>query len=522
MNLNRISAVAAASVIAAASLSPSIVRAADPVAGSLISPAAVTGGGAATGDIAQAGSSLGPTAPAAGDNGSQTGVSANPSNNTTTPPLTQGVSLPNSGPPRVGLFTGVGAVLTNNGIDFHGIAFDHFYANPTAGSVTGQTNNLAVLAPAIDLDLQKIAGIPGGNIHFRLTLFGLRSNIPGIITDAGGFLVGDQTTPSPSTTQAAISVLTYEQRLLNNKLSIEAGRTSMYRYFLLPNSLDQFTYRSSTLGTDGDFPTAPFPVWGGVANYHFTPQWYVQLGAFEANFLRAVNNPDIFGAGFATGAQVLGEVAYRSEFDNATYPANFEAGVEWNTRNGFAAYNNIKGGAVVATPRTEATDYPGGGVLFFQGQKVLWRGANRPDGPPANIALYGAADASFDKPQPIDFDTLAGVNLTGFIPGRPFDAVGIQARYQRLSAIEANYETVTQNRFAGPGPSQSRNGFSFEVAANFQVTPWFQIRPNVQYIVNPDNLINPAQTRRPSDGVVAALTATVSLGRLLGTSNKQF
>ena len=47
-------------------------------------------------------------------------------------------------------------------------------------------------------------------------------------------------------------------------------------------------------------------------------------------------------------------------------------------------------------------------------------------------------------------DALTGVNFTGFIPGRPFDALGLQVHYQRLSAIEANFETTVETMFQWP------------------------------------------------------------------------
>ena len=459
------------------------------------------------------------TSASPGNTGSASGISTNPINNTTGDLSLQQPPLPISGPPRSGLFPAFGQTLLDDGIDVHGLAVDHFLANPSAGSITGQTYNLGFVAPAVDLDLGKVAGISGGNVHVQVTVFGLRSNIPNIITDVGGFLTGYQTTPAPSTTPVALTSLTYEQKLLDDKLSVEVGRTNLYHYFLLGNGLDIFTNASSTLSVDGDFNSYPFPVWGGRATYHFTPTWYVQGGSFEDNYFRAVYNPDNLGDDGAAGAQIIGELGYRSEFNNAAYPANFELGAEWNTRTGIY---NVKGAALLATPRNEATDYPGGGVLFFQGQKVLWRGRRSAYGPPANIALYGSIDASVDKPQPIDMDAIAGVNFTGLIPGRQFDALGLQVHYQRLSALEANYENLIQNIFAGPGSKQSRNGFVFEVVGSIAPVPWLRLSPTVQYFVHPDNLFDPAQSRRPSDGFEAGIFAAIPFGPLLGTSNKPF
>ncbi len=323
--------------------------------------------------LAQALPQAAPTSgPSPGNGGSASGISTNPSNNTTGVLASRALPLPISGPPLIGPFPSVGRTLLDIGIDVHGIAFDHFRANPTAGNITGQTYNLAALAPVIDFDLGKILGLTRGNIHTQITMFGLRSNIPNIITDVGGFLTGFQTTPDPSTASIVLSVLTYEQKLLDGKLSIEAGRTNAYQYFLLPNGLDFFNDFSSTFNLDGDFNSNPFPVWGGRATYHFTP-----------------NN---------SGAQILGEVAYRSEFDSADYPANFELGTEWNTRHG--TYN-IKGAVVLATPFNQATDYHGGGILFFEGRagSLAWRqaairssGQHRAVGVGGRVAGQAAAD----------------------------------------------------------------------------------------------------------------------------------
>lgn len=116
---------------------------------------------------------------------------------------------------------------------------------------------------------------------------------------------------------------------------------------------------------------------------------------------------------------------------------------------------------------------------------------------------------------------MIGVNFTGFIPGRPFDALGVQAKYQQLSKAEGDSESLRQRIVVGPGPRQRRNEFAFEIAANIQLTPAIAFRPNVQYFVNPDNYYPPsARPGRPKDGFEAGFFAVVSLGRLLGTSLK--
>ena len=430
------------------------------------------------------------------------------------------VTQPQSPPPVFGLFPNVGRTLIDQGIDFHGDVLDHFLGQTTAG-VQSETNNLGSASFAVDLDLGKLTKLDALNdstIHVIEAVFFGKSNFPHDLLEEGGSLDGYQGSPAPETSD--LRELTFEQKLLSRKLDIEVGRTNVYRYFFIPNGLDPFTSESTTLYEDADFVPLAHPTWGGIANYHFTPKWYTQIGAFEDNYRRSIDYSYNFGTDEASGAQILGEVAYRSEFSDARYPANFEGGFEWNTRNGVS---NDKGGAGNYNPVLEARDYTGGGVFYTQGGYTVWRGDNVPHVAPRNILLWGSFAASVDKPQPIDCDAFAGVNFTGFLPPRPRDILGLQAHYQRLSQIEANHETLLQDRIPinrGTG-SQSRNGFAFEAIDQVQFTRWAQISPFVEYFVDPDEYYDPLQ-RRAKDGFEAGVLTIISLGRLLGTSQKAF
>ncbi len=108
----------------------------------------------------------------------------------------------------------------------------------------------------------------------------------------------------------------------------------------------------------------------------------------------------------------------------------------------------------------------------------------------------------------------------GSAPGsRPTPAT---THYQRLSVIEADYESTVQSIFAGPGPRQNRNNVAFEIADRIVAAPWLSVTPLAEYFVDPDNLFDPAQRRRPSAGFEAGAFAAIPLGKLLGTSNTNF
>ena len=435
---------------------------------------------------------------------------------TSSNPASSGTTSNVNPPLPLSLFPGFGRTLQDDGITIHGFAFDHFLANPTTGFAPGNNYNLGVFAPTIDFDLGKLLGIPGGALHLEGAFFFLRSNIPAIGTEVGSAVEGFQTTPALLSVQNVLSELTYEQKLLDDKLSITVGRSQFYDYFAPSNSLDPFVYFSPVLGVNGDNTAPAFPGWMGLVAYHISPTLVVQSGAFEDNFTKATLNPNNFGVAGASGVNVASSLEYRTDFSNDAYPVNGELGLEWSTRHG---PSNTKGAPVPYIPGLDAaTNYHGGGVLFVQGQKVIWRGADTHFGQPKNIAVFGQTDVALDAPQPFQVDALVGANFTGLIPGRPFDALGFTARYTRLSEIEAKFETRVQDIFAGPGPSQKRGGFQFEGVANIQALPWLSLRPYVQAYINPDSYYNNRQPTRIRNGFITGFFFYLPLGRMLGTS----
>ena len=423
-------------------------------------------------------------------------------------------------PVNTGLFPSFGNTLLNNGIEFHGAILDHYLSNPDAGNTPKYVANLGIFRPSVDFDLFKIAGIYGASIHTSMSYFFSKNNEPNIIAQTGGAVTGYQSTPILEA--SALTRLTYEQKLLADRLDVEIGRANVHQYFFIPNSLDFFTYDSPVLYVDADFNSIPYGVYMGKATYHVTPFWYLQAGAFEDNYRDEVKQGWKFGASRASGAQIIGEVGYRSEFNTEAYPANLEAGFEWNTRTG---RSNTKGTGNNSTAATTAANYPGGGVIFLQAAKVVYRGhAPAVRGtPPQNIQLYVQADVAVSKPQPINLDLMGGVNFTGFVPYRPADILGVQARGVQLSSVEANFETrvhtlLNRGRFT----QQSRSELQLEAMYQLTFNPYLTVTAFGQYFANPDDYEVPFVNHVPHNGAEAGFILRIPLGPVLGTSNKPF
>ena len=447
-------------------------------------------------------------------------LSPNPSLNTPGQELRPVANVPSLPTVNTGLFPAVGNELLSDGIDIHGAILDHATTNPGVGNITGNTSNLAILRPTVDLDLGRILGLQGASLHGSVTYWFSKSDEPVSVAQLGGALDGYQVTPILEA--SVLTRLTYEQLLLKGKLDVEVGKANVHQYFFIPNSLDPFTYDSTLLYVDSDFNSIPYGQWMGKATYKLTPAWYLQGGAFTDDYLRAVKNGWNFGDESAVGAQIIGEAGYRTTFATEAYPANLEAGFVWDTRTG---YGNVKGTGNLASKLNTAADYPGGGVVVFQGAKVISRGPTRQGGlPPANLQLYSQLDVAVDKPQPFDLDASVGANVTGLLAIRPRDILGLQIRYVRLSQDEANFETrehtlLNRGRFAG---LQARDEIEFEASYQIQVTRYATISLYGQYYDNPDDYEVPFINHLPQNGFAAGTLLRIPLGPALGTSSKPF
>ncbi len=446
-------------------------------------------------------------------------ISPVPNQNTPGEELRPAANVPTSTTVTTGLFPGFGNQLLDDGIDIHGAVLDRTLNNAGVGNTLGNTSSLAIFRPTVDVDLGRIAGIQGGVLHGSLTYWFSKSDQPGSVAQLGGALDGYQVTPiqEPST----LTRLTYEQLLLKDKLDVEIGKSNVHQYFFIPNSLDPFTYDSTVLYADTDFNSIPYAQWMGKATYKLTAAWYLQGGAFTDDYDRAVRNGWNFGDKDATGAQILGEAGYRTSFATEAYPANLEAGFVWDTRTG---YGNVKGTGQLASSLNTAANYPGGGVAYFQGAKVISRGPARPGLPPANLQLYSQLDVAVDKPQPFDLDASVGANLTGLLAIRPSDILGLQIKYARLSAVEAAFETrehtlLNRGRFAG---LQARDEVEFEASYQIQVTRYATLSLYGEYFDNPDDYEVPFVNHLPSNGLAAGTLLRIPLGPALGTSAKPF
>ncbi|MCJ2131220.1 carbohydrate porin, partial [Methylobacterium sp. E-045] len=161
------------------------------------------------------------------------------------------------------------ASLAAHGLSFDVNAYEYFFSNPSAGLRPGQSSNSTYYLLSLDVDLDTLAGIKGGWFHFTQTFFGLRWNNRNMDGDVGDSTVGYQ--PTYNRDFARLSILTYEQRLFDDRLSIEVGRTHPNRYYALPPCQSSVSCFQDILQINAGVTSPLYSVWGGNVAYKLSP-----------------------------------------------------------------------------------------------------------------------------------------------------------------------------------------------------------------------------------------------------------
>ncbi len=387
---------------------------------------------------------------------------------------------------------------------------DAFAANPVGGLKQGADNSGVVIFGA-DMDLGRIAGIPGGLIHASFAqLYGHE-----LSTDNIGSRTKVQSYYYPYK-QFELSELTYEQSLFGDKLNLLAGRANATGEF----ARDTFGCRFENVADCpleltqlvGGFPGFPYVNWGGRVRVRPTPNLYIKAGAYEIEPNRNKNSGFAWDATSASGFVMPVEIGYGTTFADDDHPRNFKAGMWYNS----APYNDpllntkhtsraLFGGA----PLTHPGGRTGGYLLADQ---MVWRHDN---GSQRGVTVFGAAAAPFDPSEAFAFQGVLGAVWTGAFDARPADQIGVLANFIQLSRKENQYLDGLLRKAHSPG-FIPQSGYVFEVNYGYRIVPGVTLQPTLQYLVNPDDISRTSTKVAPRDAFVVGVKFSVNANQLLG------
>ncbi|WP_322047972.1 carbohydrate porin [Paraburkholderia sp. J67] len=447
---------------------------------------------------------------------------------TSVPGLNENSGAPTGTPPQIAArpsdrdLLPFAATLNGLGIDMHALLLNFFMTNPSTGVNTGRTGNSGILILGSDVDLGKLAGLNGGFFHIEEAFFVFKHNVGSapnsFAGDVGSYMAGQ---PFPNNTPPNyLSLLTYEQHLMGDRLQLEAGRMNASRYFELQNCENIATCLDPIAQFTADIAPPPFATWGGRAKYLFNDKQFAQFGVFEDHFSEVNTQGWDWTTRNATGALIMGEYGYRSSFANARFPFSYELIGFYNTSNQSDPAYGAFGRSKVLFPGNPADTRRGTGGAMFRWQKFVWRdddGATA-DLAPRSLALFGTVSGTPDPMQP--YRAYAEVGTTLFAPfaHRPFDRISAKVSYVRVGGHELDFQQDARAVSGGPDVRTSPNEFRLEIDGHFAIAKAVALEPMVQYIVNPDTFNNPFSAHVPHSGFVVGVTLIASLGDLLGIS----
>lgn len=408
-----------------------------------------------------------------------------------------------------------GTLDLGNGLSFILNYTSESAANPFGGIRQG-TAYTGQVAFGIDADLGRLAGIEGGSLHTLITQRhgrSLSNDFIGNNTSVQEIYGGGQT--------ARITLLSYQQKLFDNRLDIEFGRLAGNINFLTSSVYCNFQ-NNATCGSptfafkNTNFTYYPISTWGAHAKAWFNDKVFFHLGAYEVNpnTQRPTDNGIDWSTRGATGVVVPMELGYTTTFANDAMPRNYGIGAIIDRSDYPDPVLDTRGGAAVFSGLGSLTQF-GRSLIYARFDQMIWRPDPSSTG---GLTLFGVAMKSTGGRQINDYFLEAGLVQTGTFASRPYDTVGFVVSTQKFSSLGlANVRAARASLGLGSGDVATQQ-VMLELNYGIQLTPAARLTPNLQYIVNPDNTRYPFRPRPTPDAFVVGAKFSVDLFTLANLS----
>ncbi|WP_245217857.1 carbohydrate porin [Pseudomonas eucalypticola] len=355
-----------------------------------------------------------------------------------------------------------------------------------------------------DFDLARLAGMAGASVSLQYVFFPWMQGAGQPAEahwqgKAGSYFAG---APMHNDIDSGyLARLTWNQRLLQNRLELVAGRSNARQHFYLANCDNVVTCNDPLLDNSTGVLPYPYGSWALYARYRFEQGRYLHAGVFESNpqhYLARSKGLD-WDPGDASGVSALAGVGVERGFDQVPLAYHYEL-------NGF--FNSGQ-----QIDPLDGHLRRGSSGALFKFRQTLARDGDSGE-PRRGWQWFGSGSWSADDMQP--FEYFAEVGLTRLGPwGRPEDRLNLKVSYLRLGERQARWQEKARLAATGQDSHTRRGVARVELNTHWQVTPDLALEPGVQYIINPDNFYDP-QAELSSNGAVVAVQVIYDLGSALG------
>ncbi|MDZ5840842.1 carbohydrate porin [Stenotrophomonas maltophilia] len=304
--------------------------------------------------------------------------------------------------------------------------------------------------------------------------------------------------------------LTLEQKLLDDRLVLEAGRSVANIHFLGSELCQNFQGNSACGNPTYVFRTSNFtwwPVssWMADATTWLTPDVYLRVGAYQVDPSQAEDGQHglKWSTHQATGWIVPYTIGWRSPA-SARLRARYELG-GWQDNSTYRdPLRDINGMPAVLSGQDYANRHGRSGAFARFEQQLTGDGSDR------GLTVFGAVLKGTSGQLIEDHFLQAGLVQKGTFARRPQDSIAFVVTQQKYSGIALENLRLARAAAGGSGTPHGSQ-VMMELSYGIQLTPQLRIAPNLHYIVHPDQFNEPARQRDLPDALIAGLRIDWSL-----------
>lgn len=304
--------------------------------------------------------------------------------------------------------------------------------------------------------------------------------------------------------------LTLEQKLLDDRLVLEAGRSVANIHFL-GSELCQYFQGNSACGNPtyvfrtSNFTWWPVSSWMADATTWLTPDVYLRVGAYQVDPSQAEDGQHglKWSTHQATGWIVPYTIGWRSPA-SARLRARYELG-GWQDNSTYRdPLRDINGMPAVLSGQDYANRHGRSGAFARFEQQLTGDGSGR------GLTVFGAVLKGTSGQLIEDHFLQAGLVQKGTFARRPQDSIAFVVTQQKYSGIALENLRLARAAAGGSGTPHGSQ-VMMELSYGIQLTPQLRIAPNLHYIVHPDQFNEPARQRDLPDALITGLRIDWSL-----------
>lgn len=304
--------------------------------------------------------------------------------------------------------------------------------------------------------------------------------------------------------------LTLEQKLLDDRVVLEAGRSVANIHFL-GSELCQYFQGNSACGNPtyvfrtSNFTWWPVSSWMADATTWLTPDVYLRVGAYQVDPSQAEDGQHglKWSTHQATGWIVPYTIGWRSPA-SARLRARYELG-GWQDNSTYRdPLRDINGMPAVLSGQDYANRHGRSGAFARFEQQLTGDGSGR------GLTVFGAVLKGTSGQLIEDHFLQAGLVQKGTFARRPQDSIAFVVTQQKYSGIALENLRLARAAAGGSGTPHGSQ-VMMELSYGIQLTPQLRIAPNLHYIVHPDQFNEPARQRDLPDALIAGLRIDWSL-----------